>query len=286
MRAWVCCFGYNRSMEFNNKNMTDKELWDLGLTYGANARNWKKKFVSLLPEISKRGLHKEHGFTSIFEYAAKVGGVGRKTVEYIFQVQKHIEDKPALKEALPKAGVHKIRAVATIATKENQKELAEKVQTMSKPALELYAKEQRAPKLEIPPGGKMKFLSFQVDEEVELELRKLKGKGETFNDVMKKLLANMPKPKKVKYRKAKESKSRAVPAQKRREAYAKTKGKCSIPGCNKPASEIHHKKPWAIFRKHDELEPFCKAHHELAHQSEKIIDKKFRTYKMQLASCG
>jgi len=261
--------------------MTDKEIWNLGLTYGKNAREWKKKFVALLPEILKRGLLKEHGFASIFEYAAKVGGVGRKTVEYVFQVQKHIEDKPDLKEALPRVGVHKMRAIATMATKENQKDLAKKVQTMSKPALELYAKEQRAPKMEIPPKGKMKVLSFSVDEEVELELRKLKGKGETFNDVMKKLLTNMPKQKTVRVRKTKESKSRNVPAQKRREALAKTNGKCSVPSCNKPASEIHHKKPWAIFKKHDELEPFCKAHHELVHQSNNAIDKKFRIYKMQ-----
>jgi len=261
--------------------MTDKEIWNLGLTYGKNARNWKKKFVALLPEISKRGLLKEHGFASIFEYAAKVGGVGRKTVEYVFQVQKHIEDKPNLKETLPKVGVHKMRAIATMATKENQKDLAEKVQTMSKPALELYAREKRAPKIETPPGGKMKVLSFSVDEDVELELRKLKEKGETFNDVMKKLLANMPKKKAVNPRKVKESKSRPVPAQKRREALAKTNGKCSVPSCNKPATEIHHKNPWAIFRKHDELEPLCKGHHELAHQSNNAIDKKFRTYKMQ-----
>lgn len=264
--------------------MTDKELWTLGLTYGANARNWKKKFVALLPEIARRGLYKAHGFASIFEYAAKVGGVGRKTVEYVFQVQKHIEDKPALKEVLQKVGVHKMRTIATMATKENQKDLAEKVQTMSKPALELYAREQKAPKIEIPPGGKMKILSFHVDEAVELELRKLKEKGETFNDVMKKLIALVPKQIEPKPRKVKLSKSRPAPAQKKREALSRTNGKCSIPGCNKPAEEIHHEKPWAIFKSHKNLEPLCKPHHELAHQSNSIIDQKFRKYKMQVAT--
>lgn len=263
--------------------MDKKELWKLGLTYGKNARNWTKKFVALLPKIAKYNLHKEHGFQSIFEYAAKVGGVGRKTVEYVFQVQKHIEDKPALKEILPKVGVHKIRTIATMATKENQQELAKKVQTMSKPALELYARKQKAPKLEIPPGGNFVTLSFHVEPEVELELRKLKEKGETFNDVMKKLLAMVPKEKEVNPRKTRPSKSRPAPAQKRREALKKTNGKCSVEGCNKPAIEIHHTKPWAIHQSHDELEPLCQPHHELEHQSDSTIDVKFRTYKMQAA---
>ncbi len=263
--------------------MDDKKLWDLGLSYGKNARAWTKKFVALLPEIAKRGLHKKHKFQSIYEYAAKVGGVGRKTVECVFQIQKHIEDKPALKEILPEVGVHRMRAIATMATKENQKDLAKKVQTMSKPALELYAREQKAPKMEIPPGRDFKTLSFQVEPEVELELRKLKEKGETFNDVMKKLLAMVPKEKEVKSRKVRESKSRPIPAQKKREVLVKTNGKCSIKNCNRPATEIHHKKPWAKFRSHDDLQPLCANHHELAHQSDSTIDQKVRQYKLRFS---
>ncbi len=262
--------------------MDDKKLWNLGLSYGKNARAWTKKFVALLPDIAKRELHKKHKFQSIYEYAAKVGGVRRRTVEYVFQIQKHIEDKPALKEILPRVGVHKMRTIVTIATKENQKELAQKVQTMSKPALELYAREQKAPKLEIPPGGDFKTLSFQVEPEVELELRKLKEKGETFNDVMKKLLAMVPK-KKVRPREVRKSKSRPIPAQKKREALAKTNGKCTIEGCNRPATEIHHKKPWAKYKSHDELKPLCQDHHELEHQSNSTIDQRFRQYKMQFS---
>lgn len=267
--------------------MTDKELWKLGLKYGSNARNWKKKFVALLPEIDRRGLYKNYGFASIFEYAAKVGGVGRRTVEYIFQVQKHIQDKPALQKALPKVGVHKIRTIATIATKENQIELAKKVQTMSKPALELYAREQKAPKIEIPPGGKMKMLSFYVDEAVELELRKLKEDNETFNDVMKKLLKLVPKktkPKPQKNPRPANPEARHMSTKQRREAFEATSGKCSVQGCNKPATEIHHEKPWAIFKSHKQLKPLCKAHHELAHQGKSVIDQKFRKYKMQVAT--
>jgi len=257
--------------------MTNNELYKLCQEYGAKARKWKNKFIALIPEVAKRGLHKQKGFESIYEFAAKVGGVAHGAVESVLRLDKKLEDKPKLKQMIEKVGINKVRVVANLDKKED--ELVEKVQTLTKPALELFAKEERG----IRPGTEMKILSFHVDEEVELELRKLKGKGETFNDVMKKLLANMPKPKNVKSRKAKESKSRPAPAQKRRELFSKTNGKCSVPGCNKPGTEIHHKKTWAIFKSHDELELLCKGHHELRHQSESTIDQKFRFYKMQAA---
>ncbi len=274
------CLGLMFLIKFwylTNKYMTDKELYKLCQEYGAKARKWKNKFIALLPEVAKRGLHKKKGFESIYEFAAKVGGVAYSSVEAVLRLDKKLEDKPKLKQMIEKVGVNKVRVVANLDKKEE--ELIEKVQTLTKPALELFAKEERG----IRPGTEMKILSFHVDEKVELELRKLKGKGETFNDVMKKLLANMPKEKEIRPRKTKPSKSRPTPAQKRREALAKTNGKCSVPGCNKPAEEIHHPKPWAIFHKHDELEPLCKAHHELEHQVDNVIDKKFRAYKMQTA---
>jgi hypothetical protein len=231
----------------------------------------------LLPEVAKRKLHKQKGFESIYEFAAKVGGVAHSSVEAVLRLDKKLEDKPKLKQMIGKVGVNKVRVVANL--DKNEEELVEKVQTLTKPALELFAKEERG----IRPGTEMKILSFHVDAEVELELRKLKNKGETFNVVMKKLLALVPKEKEIRPRKVKESKSRHIPAQKRREAVTKTNGKCSVPGCNKPATQIHHKKPWAIFKSHDELENLCKAHHELAHQSGSTIDQKFRQYKMQTA---
>jgi hypothetical protein len=104
-------------------------------------------------------------------------------------------------------------------------------------------------------------------------------KGTTWNEVFMSLLPADPKPQKNP--KLSSSKSRHIPTKKRREALRKSKGLCSIPGCNKPATEIHHPKPWSIFRSHDDLEPICKGHHELRHQSDNTIDKKFRAYKIQ-----
>lgn len=127
----------------NIKKMTDRELYEYSRMVGANLREWKKKFVALLPEIARRGIHRKHGFATITEFAAKVGGVGKNTVERVFQVSKLIDDKPMLKEFLPEVGVHKMKVIATVATKENQKILAKKVVEMSKAALEKVVKAMR-----------------------------------------------------------------------------------------------------------------------------------------------
>ncbi|MBU1446033.1 hypothetical protein KKD70_02085, partial [Patescibacteria group bacterium] len=107
--------------------MTDKEFYEKCIEAGKHAKIWKNKFVSMLPEIAKRGLHKKHGFATIVEFAAKVGGVGKSTVESIFQVEKYVSDKPVLKKLVEEVGVSKVRVIATIATKENQNELAKRV---------------------------------------------------------------------------------------------------------------------------------------------------------------
>ncbi len=243
--------------------MTDKELYERCVFVGKQARKWKNEFVALLPEVARRELHKKHGFATVVEFAAKIGGVGRKTVEAVFQVEKHIYDKPELKKLIPKVGINKVRIVATMATKENQEDLAEKVKTLSKGALELFAKEQKAP--ETPPGRRRTMVSFSLDEEVEFKLRKFKnsmGEATEWNDVVKKLLSLAEAaPKKVRKVKAGSKITRYVPASVRRELPEQ----CQYPGCGKPAQIIHHPERFSLRPNHDNLKPLCKGHHELVH---------------------
>ncbi|MFC1655632.1 hypothetical protein ACFL3C_02070 [Patescibacteria group bacterium] len=232
----------------NLLKMTDCELYEYCREIGGKARLWKKRFVATLPEIARRGIHKKKGFATITEFAAKVGGVGKKTVEAVFQVEKRIKDKPALMELLPKVGVNKVRVISSIATKENQKDLAEKVQTMSKPALELFARSQREGIKGIgqaPPGRKKReHISFGVDEKIALKLRKFKQRIEKerrqavdWNEVMKALLENVED----------------------------DQERCAFPDCNKPAEEIHHPERYSLTKSHENVKPLCKTHHEIAH---------------------
>ena len=205
-------------------SMTDRELYQYCQDVGAKARDWKKRFVALLPEVAKRNLHRKFGFASIVDFAGRLGGVGEYTVESVLRIQKYIEDKPALVEALPMVGVHKLRLIATMATKENQEILAKKAQEMSKSALEVWAKEIR-PGTEIAKGifagkglteGQNQLFagtngfenlsnmssfdnrihySFDVDKETDFKLRKHKLEIEkdikryaTWCEVLKKLI--------------------------------------------------------------------------------------------------
>lgn len=243
--------------------MTDKELYEKCLIIGRNARRWKNEFISLLPEVAKRQIHKKHGFATITEFAAKIGGVSGYVVERVFQVEKHIADKPALKKLISEVGINKVRVIATLATKENQEDLAQKVKTMSKEALELFAKEQKAP--EIRPGTERSTISFSLDRDIEFKLRKFKndlGNAVEWNDVIKALLEKAEKPKK-KVRKTKPPKkiNRYVPISIR----LKLPEKCEFPGCEKPAKVIHHPERFSILPNHNNLKPLCRGHHELVH---------------------
>jgi hypothetical protein len=273
----------------NFSEMNDKQLYEYCRLTGRKAREWKNRFVAALPEVARRGLHKKKGFATVVEFAAKVGGVGKSTVERIFQVYEHVKDKPELKKLLSKVGVNKVRLVATLATRENQTELAEKVKTLSKSALEMFAREQKAP--EFRPGTERVTLSFCVDKKVEFKLRKFKNKLGTveWNDVMKELLKAVEKPpKKTRKTKSPKKVTRYVPVSKQRSLS----DKCVYPGCNKPAEQIHHPQRYALSKNHDNLKPLCKAHHELVHNGHEpqiwnphhlspLIDKKFNKYRQE-----
>jgi len=248
--------------------MTDKEFYEKCIEAGKHARKWKNRFVAMLPEVARRGLHRKHGFATIVEFAAKVGGVGKSTVDAIFRVEKYVADKPVLKELIAEVGVAKVRVVASIATPENQRELAKKVKTMSKAALEMYARMKREPEKSIP-GLRRTNVSFGLDEEVEFKLRKFKndmgGENVEWNDVIKALLAGV----KVKKKKMREVKpatkiTRHVPEKIKQELSEK----CQFPGCNKPAEVVHHPHRFSLRANHDNLKPLCKAHHELVHNGD------------------
>lgn len=57
------------------------------------------------------------------------------------------------------------------------------------------------------------------------------------------------------------------------------RGICSHPNCHKAIQEFHHPSYQAIQpHKHDNVVPFCKEHHQIAHLSTRSIDKKVQSY--------
>ena len=214
----------------NIRTISDQDLMAKCQEFGKKAREWKNRFVALLPEVARRGLYRKKGFATIIEFAAKIGGVGKSTVEAVFRVDRILVDKPELKAMVAEVGVNKIRAVASIATKENEKELVKLVQKMSKPALEVFVREKRIENIEdvlnsncemfdysddeaivkSRPGTDLtrERMSFSVDENIALEMRKIKLRMEKerkeaveWNDVMAEMVKVMVIPKKKRWKK-------------------------------------------------------------------------------------
>lgn len=238
----------------------------------------------MIPEAYRRRIYIKKGFGSIYEMAAKVGGISRNMVDEVVRVDEKLIDMPELKSKIAEVGLSKVKTVANTATKETDHEWAEKITKMTRGALETHIRDSK----NLIPGERLPttplyedFENFtaKLDPGIILKLKIIKSKmrkGATWNEVFEQL-TDLPEPRPQKNPKLSNPKKRHLATAKHREL----EGKCSIQGCKKPATEIHHKKPWAKFRSHDELEPLCKDHHELEHQSESEIDKKFRQYKMQ-----
>ena len=125
------------------KEMNDKDLHKKFSKYGQNAKEWLRKCALLLPEIAKRKIWKKKGFGSIYEYAAKLAGMSKSSVDDALWVMKKIADKPDLKKIAEEKGINRIKPVANIATAETAKFWAEKASHMSQTTLRTFVRESK-----------------------------------------------------------------------------------------------------------------------------------------------
>lgn len=196
----------------------DKVIHDQFTAYGRNAKEWARKCALLLPEIERRQIWRKRGFGSLFEYAAKLAGMSRNSVEDALRILRKIEDKPALQKVVASRGLNAVRPVVAIATAGTDVFWAGKAREMSKNTLEVYVREYK--KLDTAQFGKgmdqcrngecggvnggvgsadrldfrtstagqpEKFVTMNLTPEVAAELLKLKGRGD-WNSLMKELL--------------------------------------------------------------------------------------------------
>lgn len=273
------------------QKLNDRDLYQYCQDVGKNARMWKNRFIALLPEVARRELYKKK-FHSIYEFAAKVGGISNNVVNEVIRVDRKLEDKPVLKAMISKVGLHKVRIAAGIATKENQKDLAEKVQKMSKKALEMFTQNSRKSELNEQdslrshPGMKITTLSFQVSEETDFKLRKIKQKYEkkigeklSWEKILKILIEkDEEKPKRRNKVKKPSKVTHQINAAKKHELEDEYNGQCAFPSCNNPSEENHHPERYSRNKSHENVKPLCKTHHELAHHGmikNEELDPKF-----------
>ena len=131
---------------------------------------------------------------------------------------------------------------------------------------------------------------IELDEEMKFLFLKLKNKlGENFSnkEFLRRMLKMMVENEKS-LKQAKKTRkilgekvTRYIPIQQRREAFAKTDGRCAFPNCIKPAEILHHRERFSIRKSHESIIPLCKEHHEFAHngliQNEVGEPKKWKT---------
>ena len=126
-------------------DITDEKLLALCEKFGRRALLWRRKFIGLLPEVQRRRLYERRGFGSIFEFAFRLGGLSEAQVREVLCLERRFLDKPALHTALVegRVSVNKLVRVASIATVENEEELAGKVQLLSQRAMDTLVRDER-----------------------------------------------------------------------------------------------------------------------------------------------
>lgn len=134
-----------RIIFFNLLSMTDRQLYKLCKKYGRRALEARRKYSGLLPEVLRRKLYEKKGFSSIYEFAAKLAGLSRDHVDTVLRLERKFEDKPLLHGALVKGEIspNKLIRIAGIATMENQQEMFETVRNLSRRALDVFVKDYR-----------------------------------------------------------------------------------------------------------------------------------------------
>ncbi|MFA6918379.1 MAG: hypothetical protein WC285_06185 [Candidatus Gracilibacteria bacterium] len=95
---------------------------------GKDRRNLTYKLLALLPEIYKQEIFKKRGYATIYEYAGRLGGLSDYVVDKTLRLQRHLEHKPFLTQAIETVGVHKVDMIARLATPETDRAWADKVE--------------------------------------------------------------------------------------------------------------------------------------------------------------
>lgn len=266
---FLILFFMNKSVEGSTQKINT--LHQQFSRYGTNAKEWMKKCVLLLPEIARNEVWKKKRFDSIYEYAAKLAGMSKNTVDEGLRILRQVDDKPALRAVIEEKGINRVRPILAVVNSENESFWAEKAMEMSKNTLEVYVKEfrTRTDSQSVNLQNQQIFeekitITMELDPEVAEELRKY----DDLNTLMKELLALKKAKLEAEKPEIKEDASRHIPNPTQRFITERSQGKCEYPGCTKVAYRDHHADRYAMYKTHDPDRIFdlCKSHEDLCHQ--------------------
>ena len=121
----------------------DRELHEKFKEYGANALLWKRKCILMLVEIDDARIWEKKGFSCIQEYAGRIAGIGRDTVNDGLRILRKTAQMPNICGVIEKRGINIIKPIENLLTVENEKEWAEKAAVMGVQTLRTYVQDLR-----------------------------------------------------------------------------------------------------------------------------------------------
>lgn len=273
----------------NVTSLSDLSLWNKCLFYGKESRRWRDKFLGMLPEIERRKLYIKKGFSSVFEFAYITGGVNKEQVQRVLGLEKKFEKFNKIHNLLVTGAVSvsKLSRIAGMVSEENQNDLSDKVQLLSKGALEQYVRDEKMNIMQtctesVPGHGMVRPVELRSKDDLELteellyRLHELKRKGFDINAMLMEFLDMREKEiqqKKIAIagemagRREEKPLSRHVPVSVRNIVYEEQGKVCAAPACGKPSKNLHHADRYGVTQQHDPfyLVPLCSEHHEIAH---------------------
>lgn len=112
---------------------------------GKNAKFYVRKCVGLLPLVNASGVYKKKGFADIYECGRAVAGLSNAQIQLSLNLYERFEAMPQLRNLLVNGDVsmNKLSRVASIATPQNQHELAKNVQTLTYAALDALVRDEK-----------------------------------------------------------------------------------------------------------------------------------------------
>jgi len=238
--------------------------------YGRNAKEWLRKCALLLPEINRRQIWKKRGCGSIYEYAAKVAGMSKHSVDEALWVVRKIETQPELVKLFERKGLRAVRPFVSLLTPETVSFWAEKGTILPTRSLETYSKNYReeltrARKSEPEKPAKEK-ITLDLSPELARKFQQL-AKRADFESIVNRIIQEVEKHDAAEKPQAISTPSRHIPAEMDRYVRARTNDLCAFPGCTKHGTSLHHTQRWALENVHDpdRLHLLCTAHERIAH---------------------
>ena len=184
---------------------------------------------------------------------------------------KKTENLPEIRKIVEDRGIWAAKPLVQIAKPETEKFWAEKAESMTQKALQIYIKDRRGAAAKnstnsLPQSNQLQKITLELTPKTAKLLLKQKGL-QNWESTIQQLLSSQKsniipqKPQKI------QTRSRHIPIPIKKYIQTRSKGLCEHPNCTNNGLHLHHATPFSICHEHDpdHIHLLCPQHHEIAH---------------------